>query len=95
MAKVPEELSIAGKLLNTVVPSVSSDPDVALPVHHDGMLGAGAGSRDSLSWPARNVVRSAPGFQQVAIGVKFENRRRRERSNRYAEASSLRLSRLD
>src|SRR4029077_16661104 len=76
MPKVPQELPIVGKFLNTVVPSVSSHPHVALPVHNNRMLGTGAGSRDSLSWPARNVIRSAPGFQQVAIGIKFQNRRR-------------------
>src|ERR1700680_807621 len=40
------------------------------------MLGTGAGSRNSLSWPARNVIRSAPGFQQVAFSIKLEHRRR-------------------
>src|SRR4029077_19438480 len=78
MAKVPQELSIAGKFLNAVVAGVSSQPHIALPVDNDGMFGSGSWSRNSLGRPPRHVVRAAPGLQQVAVGVKFEDRRRRD-----------------
>src|SRR4029077_10468912 len=76
MAKFPEKLPIARKLLDAVSACASSQPYVSLSIHQDRVFGAGARPFDSLSGPAGHVARSSPALDQVARGVEFQYRRR-------------------
>jgi len=60
MTKVPEQFAVSRKLLDAVAPIVAVDPDVAVAVYENRMLGAGTGARDALRRPSLDVVRLAP-----------------------------------
>src|SRR6516225_3277018 len=63
MAEVPKQLAIARELENAILRRGSSNPDVALPVNHDGLQRRGPDSQ--ISW-------ASPAVQNVAFRIQFD-----------------------